>query len=161
MKWNLPHGWRLTIQRECRYSFFTKNISLWIISKKNSPVVEDHTNPFELTKIGKLLNNIWSAVERRRDALDAPQQMILSFPFFFLFPFKKKVSLPLFLQVSHPLCPDMWPLVRGEKPPPVCTLLERKWRPCDDWRSNRRFRPLYSTLPPSSVKVKFLLSSIR
>lgn len=61
-------------------------------------MVEDHTNPFELTQ---KLENIWSAVERRRDALDAPQQMILSFPFFFLFPLKKK-GLPSSLLTSFP-----------------------------------------------------------
>lgn len=77
-----------------------------------------------------------------------------SFVSLFFFPFPKRSPF-LFLQVSHPLCPDMWPLARGGNHLLYSTEEKGKWRPCDDWRSNRRLVSAphhpYSTLPPSSV----------
>ncbi len=84
-----------------------------------------------------------------------------SFPFFFFS--TKKVPLPLLTSFFPPsLSRHVTPSEGGKPPPPPSGYSKKKgkWRPCDDWRSNRRFsirpppiQPYF--LPPSSVSQFF------
>lgn len=90
-----------------------------------------HTHTWKTVKHLEIKNKTWrSAVKRRRDALNAPQQMIFRFLLF-----SQPKNGPPSYNFPPSLSRHVTPSEGGKPPPP-----KGKWRPCDDWRSNRRFK---------------------
>lgn len=90
-------------------------------------------------------------MKRRRDALNAPQQMIFRFLLF-----SQPKNGPPSYNFPPSLSRHVTPSEGGKPPPP-----KGKWRPCDDWMEQQAVQvsaPNPTFLPPSSVNFFLSLS---
>lgn len=115
-----------------------------------SPELGTHT--WKTVKHLEIKYKTWrSAVKRRRDALNAPQQMIFRFLLF-----SQPKNGPPSYNFPPSLSRHVTPSEGGKPPPP-----KGKWRPCDDWMEQQAVQvsaPNPTFLPPSSVNFFLSLS---